>query len=188
MEALFTSFLAAALAEWGDKTQLLVVALAIRFREPLPILAGVAVGALANALLAAFGGTIIHDLITVRAISLLVAVALVYSGIAGLAASKPPAIGQNWKTGPVVTAAGAFFLVEFGDKTQFLTAAIAAQYDSLVFAALGATLGVLAASAPAALLGGRLPSVLPMKALRIGIAGLFLLLGFIVAVNALRLI
>lgn len=188
MEALFTSFLAAALAEWGDKTQLLVVALALRYREPLPILAGVAVGALANALLASFGGTLIHDAITLRAISLLLAVALIFAAVSGFSSREAPDMGAEWKTGPFVTTAACFFLLEFGDKTQFLILGIAAQFDSLVLAAAGATAGVLAASAPAALLGERLPTILPMRALRLAIASLFLLTGCIVAVSALRLI
>ena len=188
MEALFTSTLAAALAEWGDKTQLLVVALAIRYRRPAPILAGVAIGALANALIAAIGGVLVHEIITVRSISLLVAVALVFAGISGLAGKKPPDMGSSWKTGPLVTTAACFFLLEFGDKTQFLTFAIAAQFDSLVLAAVGATIGVVAASVPAALLADRLETVAPMKPIRLSIAGLFLLAGFLVAINALRLI
>jgi putative Ca2+/H+ antiporter (TMEM165/GDT1 family) len=188
MEALFTSFLAAALAEWGDKTQLLVIALAVRHGQPGPILAGVGVGALFNALIASFGGSLIHDIVTLRAISLLVAVALIYAAISGFASKEPPEMGLTWKTGPFVTSAVCFFLLEFGDKTQFLTVAIAAQYDSIVLASAGATIGVLVASAPAAILGERLPSVLPMKPLRLGIASLFLLIGFIVAVTALRLI
>jgi putative Ca2+/H+ antiporter (TMEM165/GDT1 family) len=188
MEALLTSFLAAALAEWGDKTQLFVVALAVRYRAPLPILAGVVLAASANALIAALGGVLVHDLILIRAISLLLAVALVFAGVSGLIVTRPPALGERWKSGPFLTAAGGFFLVEFGDKTQFLTGAIAAQYDSLLLAAAGAAAGVALSSAPAALLGDRMEKLLPVRALRIGIAALFLFVGFVVAVSALRLI
>jgi Ca2+/H+ antiporter, TMEM165/GDT1 family len=187
LEALYTSFLAAALAEWGDKSQLLVVALAVRYRQPLPILAGVAVAALAHALIAAAAGALIHDLIMSRATSLLVAVALLFAGINSLAGRQPPDLA-TWKTGALVTAAASFFLLEFGDKTQFLTGALAAKYDSIVLAALGATAGVLLSSVPAAFLGDRLAAIVPLKPLRIGVAALFLLAGAIVAVAALRLI
>ena len=82
MDALLTTFLAALLAEFGDKTQLLAVALAARYRKTSAVLGGIAVAALANNLLAAAGGMLINGMITLRAISLLVAVALVFAGIA----------------------------------------------------------------------------------------------------------
>jgi Ca2+/H+ antiporter, TMEM165/GDT1 family len=187
VEALYTSFLAAALAEWGDKSQLLVMALAVRYRQPVPILAGVAVAALAHALIAAAAGVLIHDLIISRAASLLVAVALLFAAINGLGGRQQPDLAK-WKTGPFVTAAASFFLLEFADKTQFLTAAFAAKYDSLVFTAFGATAGVLLSSVPAAFLGERLAAIVPLKPLRLGVAAAFLLAAAIVAVGALRLI
>jgi putative Ca2+/H+ antiporter (TMEM165/GDT1 family) len=188
LEALLSTFVAALLAEWGDKTQLLVIALALRFRRPLPILLGVALAALANSLLAAFAGTLVHGFITLRAISLLVALSLVFAGASGLMAGKLGDHLGSGRYGAFVTAAGAFFVVELGDKTQFVTFALAAQYNSFALAAGGAAAGILAASLPAALLGERLAKAVPLKAIRIGIALLFLVLGLIVAVNALRLV
>jgi putative Ca2+/H+ antiporter (TMEM165/GDT1 family) len=188
MDALFTSFLLAALGEWGDKTQLLALAFGMRFGRPMPVLAGVAVGALLNALLAAAGGMFVHGFITLRATSLLVAVALIYAGVAGLVAPKKPDLAENWKTGPFVTTAVCFFLLEFGDKTQFITFAISAQFGAMLLAAAGATIGVLASSAPAVLLGPQLERAVPARAIRIGAAILFLLGGFIIGVSALRLI
>ena len=187
MDALLTSFVAAGLAEWGDKTQLLVIALAARYRRPVPILAGILIAALANASIAAFGGTLVHGMIIPRATALLVGVALLFAGVAGLIRGKVrPEVRSTH--GAFLTALGAFFVLEFGDKTQFVTFGIAAQYDSLVLAAAGATAGVLAASVPAAVLGARLQQAAPLKAMRIGIAILFLIAGFIVAVNALALV
>ncbi|HEX8400645.1 MAG TPA: TMEM165/GDT1 family protein [Allosphingosinicella sp.] len=188
MDALLTSFLLAALGEWGDKTQLLVLLFAARGAKPMPVLAGVAVGALANALLAATGGLLIHDFITLRAISLLVAVALLYAGAAGLIGRTKPDDPPAWRIGTFATAAICFFLTEFGDKTQFLTLAVSAHYGSLVLPALGATAGVLAAATPAILLGGRFEATLPVRKIRIGAAILFLLAGTVIAVNALRLV
>ncbi|MDT9599326.1 TMEM165/GDT1 family protein [Sphingosinicella rhizophila] len=188
MDALLSTFLAAAMAEWGDKTQLLVMALAARYGRPGPVLAGIFLAAIANALAAAFGGTLLNGMITLRAISLLVAVSLVFAGVAGLVGNKTPDMGATWRTGPFLTAAGCFFLLEFGDKTQFLTAALAAQFDSLLLAAAGAAAGVAAASLPAVLLGDRLAVVMPLRAIRLTAAILFLILGLVVAVNALRLV
>jgi putative Ca2+/H+ antiporter (TMEM165/GDT1 family) len=188
LEALVASFVAAALAEWGDKTQLLVVALAVRYRRPGPVLAGVLVAALANALLAAFGGTLVHDMITLRASSLLLALALVFAGVAGLIRSKPYESGGTSRAGPFLVALASFFVLEFGDKTQFLTFAISAQYDAFALAAAGATAGVMAASVPAGLLGEGRGKAVPLKGVRIGLGALFLAVGLVVGLSALRLL
>ena len=188
MDALLTSFVAAALGEWGDKTQLLVIALAARYRRPLPILAGVFVAALANSLIAAFGGVLVHSMITLRAISLLVALALLFAGVAGLIRPKPYQSAGTSRAGPFLVAAASFFVLEFGDKTQFLTFALAAQFNAFALAAAGATAGVMASSLPAALLGDGLATAVPMKAVRIGLGILFLLVGLVVGINALRLV
>ena len=188
MEALLATFVAAALAEWGDKTQLLVVALAVRYRRPGPILAGVFVAALANALIAAFGGVLVHDMITLRAISLLVALALVFAGVAGLIRTKPYETDKSSRAGPFLVTAASFFVLEFGDKTQFLTFALSAQFDAFALAAAGATAGVMASSLPAALLGDGLAKAAPLKGLRIGLGALFLAIGLFVGVSALRLV
>jgi putative Ca2+/H+ antiporter (TMEM165/GDT1 family) len=188
LDALLTSFVAAALGEWGDKTQLLVIALAIRYRRPLPILAGVFAAALANSLIAALGGILVHSMITLRALSLLVALALVFAGIAGLIRPKPYESAGTSRAGPFLVAAASFFVLEFGDKTQFLTFAFAAQFNALALAAAGATAGILVSSVPAALLGDRLARAAPLKAIRIGLGALFLAIGLLVGINALRLV
>ena len=188
MDALLTTFVAAALAEWGDKTQLLVIALALRYRRPLPVLAGIFIAALANSLIAAFGGTFVHDMITLRAVSLLVALALVFAGVAGLIRPKPYESSGTSRAGPFLVAAASFFVLEFGDKTQFLTFAISAQFDAFALAAAGATAGVMVSNVPAALLGEQLAGTVPLKAIRIGLGALFLLIGLVVGVNALRLV
>ena len=188
MDALLASFVVAALGEWGDKTQLLVVALAVRYRRPLPILAGIFVAALANSLIAAFGGLLVHDMITLRAISLLVALALVFAGVAGLIRPKPYESAGTSRAGPFLVAAASFFVLEFGDKTQFLTFALAAQFDAFALAAAGATAGVMASNLPAALLGDGLARAVPLKAVRIGLGALFLAIGLMIGVSALRLV
>lgn len=167
---------------------MLVVALAARFAKPGAVLAGVAVAALVNCALAAFFGGLISGLITARALSLLVALALLFAGVAGLLRSGTPDMAADWKRGAFLTTLVCFFLLEFGDKTQFLTFALAAQYDAFALAAAGATAGVIAANAPAVALAGRFGEIVPVRAVRLTIAGLFLFAGALVAVNALRLI
>jgi putative Ca2+/H+ antiporter (TMEM165/GDT1 family) len=97
-------------------------------------------------------------------------------------------MGTGWKTGPFLTTAGCVFLLEFGDKTQFLTFALAAQFNAFALAAAGATAGVMASSVPAALLGDGLAGAVPLKTIRIGLGALFLAVGLVVGVNALRLV
>jgi putative Ca2+/H+ antiporter (TMEM165/GDT1 family) len=188
LDALLTSFIAAGLAEWGDKTQLLVAALAARYGRPGPVLAGVALAALANALLAAAGGVLVHGHITVRAVSLLLALALVFAGAAAFGRKSTPTLAETVKGGAFLGSLIGFFLVEFGDKTQFVTFAVSAQFDALLLAAAGATGGVVAASVPAALLGPALARHVPVRAVRYGAGILFLIVGIVVAVNALRLV
>lgn len=188
MEVLLTTFLAAALAEFGDKSQLLAIALAARYRQIGAVLAGIAVAGLANNMLAAAAGVLINGLITLRSTSLLVAVALLFSGIAGLIRQDDPsAMGSSWRTGAFLTSAACFFLLEFADKSQLLTLALAAQFNSFLLASAGATAGVIAASLPAVLLGTRLQEAVPLKRIRVGLSVLFLLAAFVVAVNALGL-
>jgi putative Ca2+/H+ antiporter (TMEM165/GDT1 family) len=187
VDALLLSFVAGGLAEWGDKTQLLALALVLRFGRLVPVLAGLAVAALANAGLAAFAGTVVHDMATLRALSLLVAIALLFAGVAGFIPQQTPPIPErNWRIGPFLTSAILIFGAEFADKTQFLTFGIAAQYDSLWLASAGAAAGVVAANIPLLLLAkeGMPPAVKPI---RLVIAGLFLLAGLAVAISALRL-
>ena len=188
MDALLTTFIAALLAEFGDKTQLLVIALAARHPRALPLIAGVAVGALASNIIAAVIGVLLGGFVTMRAASLLLAVALVFAGVAGLMLKRAEDADARWRGGAFLTAAAGAFALEIGDKTQFLTVALAARLDSFAWAAAGATLGVIVASIPAALLGRQMADAVPMRPIRIGIALLFLLAGFIVTINALQLV
>jgi Ca2+/H+ antiporter, TMEM165/GDT1 family len=188
VEPLLTAFVAAGLGEWGAKTQLVIVLLAARYGKPLPILGAVALAALANSLIAAFGGSLVHGLIVPRALALLIALALLFAGAEGLFPARTRPMGEGWRTGPFVTTLLCFFLVELGDRTQFLTAAIAARFDAFALAGCGAAAGIFASTIPAALLGGRLATDVPVRAIRIASALLFLLTAAVVAVQSLRLV
>jgi putative Ca2+/H+ antiporter (TMEM165/GDT1 family) len=187
MDALLTSFVAAALAEWGDRTQLFVIVLAARFAKPGAILAGLAVAALANGIAAAIGGVLIHEMVNTRALSLLVALSLLLAGAGSLIQRRPPDLAARWRTGAFLTAAVSLTLLEIGDKTQFVTFAIAARFDTVLFAVAGATAGILLANAPAAVLGEALGRTVPVRAIRYAIAGLLIVTAFIVGVQALEL-
>ena len=184
MEPLLTSFIAAGLGEWGDATQLLVVALAARFGRPGEILLGVALAALATMGIAAAGGVLVRDAATLRAFSMLTGVVLIFAGAMGLARAAPPPLADTVRGTPVLAAATAFFIVGLGDRTQFITFAIAARFDSFLLAAFGATAGIVAANLPAAVLGPKLLQQVPVRAIRLAAAALFLLSGFFLVVRA----
>jgi Ca2+/H+ antiporter, TMEM165/GDT1 family len=186
MDALVSAFVAAALAEWGDRTQLLVAFLAARSGRPGIVLAGFLAAAIVSNAVAAIAGSFVAGIITIRATTLLVALALLFSGVAGLIRRNPPEAG--WGRTPLILAAILLCLAaELGDRTQFLAFALAARFDSPGLAAAGATAGMLTAALPAALLGERLQALVPVRAIRLGGAVVFLLVGFIVAVNALQI-
>ena len=186
MDALLTAFVAAFLAEWGDKTQLVVAMLVATTRRPASVLAGLALAALASNAVAAIAGIYIADTINIRAMTLMVALALLFAGGSGLIRRKAPARAAPRR----LLLVSAFILclaAEMGDRTQFLTFALAGRFDSAPLAAAGATAGMIAACLPAALLGDRFGEVVPVRAIRYAGAGVFLITGFIVAVKALQL-
>jgi putative Ca2+/H+ antiporter (TMEM165/GDT1 family) len=188
LDALLPAFLAALLAEFGDKTQLLTVLLATRFVRPGQVLAGVAIAALANSLIAAVGATLVSGVIPFRALNLLTALALIFAAGGALLPQKQPKVGIYDRLGPFAASAIAFFILELGDKTQFLTFAFAARSQTPLLAAAGATAGIVVASLPAIALGAALPTALPLQRLRMGVGILFLIVGLIVGLSALRLL
>ena len=185
MEALVTAFVAAFLAEWGDKTQLIVAMLAAGTRKPLQILAGLLLAALASNLVAALAGVFIAGTITIRAMTLMTALALLFAaGSVLIPRRRQTPIPARI---PILSALILCLAAEMGDRTQFLTFALAGRFDSAPLAAAGATAGILAACVPAAMLGERLQTVVPVRAIRWAVAALFLAVGFIVAMMALQL-
>jgi len=185
MEALVSSFVAAFLGEWGDKTQLIVALLAATTRRPLQVFAGLVLAALLSNAVAAAAGVWIAATINIRAMTLMTALALLFAGISGLIPRKAKeSVAARW------TLPAAFILclaAEMGDRTQFLTFALAGRFDSAPLAAAGATAGILAACLPALALADRFTTTVPLRGIRWTVAGLFLVAGFVVGVNALQL-
>jgi putative Ca2+/H+ antiporter (TMEM165/GDT1 family) len=185
VDALLASFVAAFLSAWGDKTQLIVAMLAAVSRKPGQVFAGLLLAAAASSAVAAFAGMWIAAQVTIRATTLLTALALLFAAASAMLRSRPRP--QEAGRFPLLTAFILCLAAEFGDRTQFLTFAVAARFGSAPLAAAGATAGILAACLPALVLGERLGTVVPLRALRWGAASLFLATGFIVAVTALQL-
>ena len=185
MEALLASCVAAFLCAWGDRTQFLVATLAAGTRKPGQVIAGLILAALASNVVAAFAGIWIAGTINLRAMTLLTALALIFAGISGLIPRRPkPEAAPRW---PLLATFILCLAAETGDRIQFFAFALAGRFGNAPLAAAGATAGLVAACIPAALLGERLQTTVPVRGLRWAVAGLMLVVGFIVGVNALQL-
>ena len=178
MEALLTSIALVALAEVGDKTQLLAIVLVTRFRRPWPIIAGIFCATLANHFLAALVGEKVASLLDGTWFRYLVAASFIAMAAWTLV---PDTLDEEEpkpaRLGAFATTLVAFFLVEMGDKTQIATIALGARFQSVLPVMAGTTIGMLLANVPAVFLGHELIKRVPLKAVRIIAALLFLAIG-----------
>jgi putative Ca2+/H+ antiporter (TMEM165/GDT1 family) len=180
VEAFLISTAVVALGEIGDKTQLLALVLAARFRRPVPIIAGILVATLANHALAGMMGGMVRAIVPPDLLRWLVALSFFAVALWALKPDRlddddaPPA-ATRWGVFGITVAA--FFAAEMGDKTQVATIVLAAKFPSLVAVVLGTTLGMLLANIPVVLLGNATSAKIPFKAVRIAAAALFAALG-----------
>ncbi len=178
MEALLTSTLLVALAEIGDKTQLLSFVLAARLRKPGAIIAGILVATLANHALAGSVGVWLASLANPQWLPWLTGGVFIAFGLWTLSPDSLDDDPAMHRAGAFVTSLIAFFVAEMGDKTQFATIALAAQFhDALVSVVTGTTIGMMLANVPAVLIGDRLAQKLPLKAIRYVAAAVFIVTG-----------
>jgi len=172
-----------AVAEIGDKTQLLALVLAAKFRKPIPIILGILVATLANHAAAAAIGTWLTRVIGPDVMRWVLGISFIAMGIWTLIPDKPdlddekPSSKDGW--GVFGTTAAAFFLLEMGDKTQIATVALAAKYSNLALVTAGTTFGMMLANVPAVVLGDVAAKKLPLAFVRAVAAVLFLLLGVV---------
>jgi Ca2+/H+ antiporter, TMEM165/GDT1 family len=179
MEAFLTSAAVVALAEIGDKTQLLAIVLATRFRRPLPIVGGILVATLANHFLAALVGQQAASFLEGTWFRYAVAISFIAMALWTLVPDKldddedaPPA-----RFGAFITTTIAFFLVEMGDKTQVATIALGARFESVLAVMAGTTLGMMIANVPAVYAGEAIIKRVPLATVRYVAALLFLVIG-----------
>lgn len=178
LESLFTSTAVVALAEIGDKTQLLAIVLATRFQRPIPIILGILVATLANHFLAALVGAQAAAFLEGDWFRYLIALSFVVMGIWTLIPDKLDDVEDKpARFGAFLTTTVAFFLVEMGDKTQLATVALGARFNDLIMVTMGTTLGMMLANVPAVLLGNELIRRVPLQTVRILAASLFVLIG-----------
>jgi putative Ca2+/H+ antiporter (TMEM165/GDT1 family) len=186
MEALLLSTGLVAIAEIGDKTQLLAILLAARWRKPWPIIAGIFVATLFNHGLASLLGSLAGDWLQGPWLRWVLGFAFI--GFA-LWALIPDQLEQT-KVQPERSASGifvataiVFFLVEMGDKTQVVTIALAARFQDVLWVTAGTTLGMMLANVPAVLIGEAAARSLPLNKVRLVAAGLFAATGLWVLWN-----
>lgn len=177
MDAFVVSTLAVALAEIGDKTQLLALMLAARYKRPVTIILGILIATLANHALAAGFGAWISSLLSPEVLRWVVAASFIAMGLWILVPDKDDGAADRHRYGAFLTTLIVFFLAEIGDKTQIATVVLAAKYDQFTLVVLGTTLGMLAANVPVVLAGGFAAEQLPLKFIRTLTALLFVVLG-----------
>lgn len=178
MEALLVSTGIVALAEIGDKTQLLAFILAARFKRPLPIILGIFVATLANHALAGGLGTWLPGLFEPTTMAWVLGISfLLMAGWMLIPDQFDEEDAKFAKFGVFTTTVIAFFIAEMGDKTQVATVALAAQYQAFFQVVIGTTLGMMIANAPAVLLGDRISGVVPVRMVHAIAALIFAVLG-----------
>ena len=185
MQAFLVSTGVVALGEMGDKTQLLAMLLAARFKRPLPIIAGILVATLVNHALAGAAGAWVAQALGPDLLRWVIGLSFIGMAAWMLIPDKidADAAGATGRFGVFGTTVVAFFLAEMGDKTQIATVALAARYHDLLSVVTGTTLGMLLANVPAVFLGDLIAHKVPM-ALVHGIAALiFVVLGLLTLFN-----
>ena len=179
MEAFLISTGIVALAEIGDKTQLMALVLAARFRKPVPIILGILVATLANHFLAGATGAWVASLVGPDLMRWILGLSFIAMAVWMLIPDKldddeTPSAPRFGVFGTTVIA---FFLAEMGDKTQVATVMLAAQYHAYFWVIAGTTLGMMLANAPVVWLGERMTRLLPLRAVHVVSAVIFLGLG-----------
>lgn len=186
MEAFLVSVTSISIAEMGDRTQLLSLVLAARYRRPWPIIAGILCATLANHAAAGLLGVWFGNLLKPKVLEITVAVSMIAMALWTLKPDKlDEGAAPRSAAGAFVATLTSFFVAEIGDKTQIATLALAAAYPNLIAVVSGTTLGMLVANIPVVVLGKAFADRLPIKAIHIGAAALFMLLGGLFLVRAL---
>lgn len=178
MEAFLISTGIVALAEIGDKTQLLAFILAAKFRKPIPIVMGILVATVANHALAGALGTWVTSLLEPETLRWILGISFIAMAAWTLIPDKFDEDDARFASfGVFGTTLVAFFLAEMGDKTQVATVALAAQYQALVAVVAGTTLGMMIANVPAVLMGDRIANKMPVRMVHAIAAAIFAILG-----------
>ncbi len=187
MVALFVSFVVVALAEMGDKTQLVAFSMASRYRRPWTVMLGILIATLINHALAASFGVWVARRIPASALGWLLGLGFTAFGVWTLFPDRYDEPKKQPVWGPLLSTSVVFFLAEMGDKTQLATVALGARFGSPIAVTIGTTLGMLAADGLAVFAGTYLSTKLPLRAVRILAAALFFIFGGAAIIKSLGL-
>jgi putative Ca2+/H+ antiporter (TMEM165/GDT1 family) len=189
MEALYISTGVVALAEMGDKTQLLAFILGARFKKPVPIILGILLATLVNHGLAGALGAWITSVVSPDAMRWVLGLSFMGMAIWTLIPDKieeeETQVAQ--KLGVFGATFVTFFLAEMGDKTQIATVALAAHYAAPLMVVIGTTLGMLVADVPAVFVGNKFAAKIPMRLVHSIAAGIFAIMGVLTLLKAEKL-
>lgn len=178
MSVLAISITTVALAEIGDRTQLLSLILASRYRKPIPIIAAIFAATIANHALAAWLGVVVADYLSPEVLKWVLVASFLAMVVWVLIPDKLDENEEVSNRGPFVASFIAFFVAEIGDKTQIATSILGAQYaDALSWVVLGTTIGMLLANVPVVLIGKLSADKMPLGLIRKVTAALFLALA-----------
>jgi putative Ca2+/H+ antiporter (TMEM165/GDT1 family) len=177
MNIFLIAFSTIAIAEMGDRTQLLSLFLSAHFRKPWPVTAGIFLATLANHAIAGLVGVSLGRYLTPPVLDAAVGVSMLAMAAWTLIPDKLDGETEIASRGAFLTTLFAFFVAEIGDKTQIATLALAAGYSNLPAIVAGTTAGMLAANVPVVFLGAAFARRLPMKKIHFVASLLFALLG-----------
>lgn len=180
MEAILNSFLLVFISEMGDKTQLLALILAARFKKPVPIMLGILVATLLNHALASFVGSYVSQYVSENILKWILAATFIGFGIWMLVPDKDEDVKTENKHGAFLTTAVLFFIAEMGDKTQLATVALGANYAAPVAVTVGTTLGMLGADGLAVFFGHKFTEKISMKWIHRFASALFIIFGLVI--------
>jgi Ca2+/H+ antiporter, TMEM165/GDT1 family len=188
MDSLLATLFSVLIAEIGDRPQILAAALALRFGNDRMVIWALALATALNCAISAVAGSVIEQWISEDPLRLFNGLAYVSAGVAMLWWRRPVDLLTGWKIAPFLTAFLGLFILQFGDKAQFIIAANAAMTPHWAFTAFGGWLGVMAAVVPAIVLKEKLATLLPLPSIRKAGGVLLLLWGVYQALRAWRIL
>jgi Ca2+/H+ antiporter, TMEM165/GDT1 family len=183
MDAILNSFILVFISEMGDKTQLLALVLAAKFRKPLPIMLGILVATLLNHALASYVGSFITHYISSEVLKWILSATFIGFGIWILVPDKDEGFHDKYQWGPFLTTSVAFFFAEMGDKTQLATVALGARYALPLAVTFGTTLGMLGADGLAVFFGHKFTAKIPMLFVHRLASALFIFFGIAILLS-----
>jgi Ca2+/H+ antiporter, TMEM165/GDT1 family len=188
MDSLLATLFSVLIAEIGDRPQILAAALALRFGNDRVVIAALALATAINCVISAAAGSVIDQWISEDPVRLFNGLAYFLAGLGMLMWRRRVELLDGWKVGPFLTAFLGLFILQFGDKGQFVIAANAAMTPHWGFTALGGWIGIMAAIIPAIVLKEKLAARLPIPAIRKAGGVLLILWGLVQALRAWRIL